>query len=104
MRRDDQRQTLLGRASLYYTRFACNKVNLSTHKPRQNQFDLHAINKMSHQLDVQRLEFAFQGRPDIIGAIQKAAGLTTIPKTESSEQPCKPLLSGMAQLLAVRVN
>jgi hypothetical protein len=41
--------------------------------------DVYAINKMSHQLDVQRLEFAFQGRPDIIGAIQKAAGLT-IPK------------------------
>jgi hypothetical protein len=53
-------------------------------------FNVHAINKMSHHLDVQRLEFAFQGRPDIIGAIQKAAGLT-IPKPPSLYQPCQTL-------------
>jgi hypothetical protein len=34
---------------------------------------------MSQQLDRQRLEHAFQGRPDLIGAIQHAASMTCLP-------------------------
>jgi len=33
------------------------------------------VNAMSQQLDRQRLEHAFQGRPDLIGAIQHAASM-----------------------------
>jgi hypothetical protein len=39
--------------------------------------DLHFrdLNTMSQQLDRQRLEYAFQGHPDLIGAIKHAASM-----------------------------
>lgn len=61
---------------------------------------------MGHQLNVQRLELAFQGRPDIIGAIQKAAGLTIpIPHVfKPAGHAIKALLSGKGNQLFPRVK